>query len=76
VEDQVGVKLPLHNGENQIEHYERSQKCPSLLNPVGLAQQKHQDHDKPPGDTPQRIADRAIDLDRGAVAGSEGAEIL
>jgi hypothetical protein len=76
VEDQVGIKLPLRNGENQIEHREWGQQCPGLLDPVGLAQREQQDHDKPPGNTAQGITERAIDLDRGAVAGPKGADIL
>jgi hypothetical protein len=76
VVNQVGVKLPLRNGENQIEHSEWNQKCPGLLDSVGLAQREQQNHGKPPGNTAQGITDRAIDLDRGAVAGPKGAEIL
>ena len=53
-----------------------NQQFPGLFDPVGLAQQEHQDHHKPPGNTAQGITDRAVDLHGGAVAGSERAELL
>jgi len=38
VEDQVGVKLSLRDGERKIDHDGRDQQCPSRLEPIGLAQ--------------------------------------
>jgi hypothetical protein len=53
VVNQVGVKLSLSDGESEIDDDERYQQCPGCLEPVGLAQQKHEDKDKPSGNTAQ-----------------------